>query len=287
MKFSCLIRTVICAIGIGVVFLVLGFAKESKPRLNTGVKYYDDADLNMQSTLGRIDTVIRGFYSGKSSVRVETTYSSFGVLADNISQTALNDRWNREHPSQKITGVCGIVSNTMLLRKYMTTISGLPQSEDKYTVYEKQMKYAWGDGNFFSGKKKDDAERVYSGTNADGEVELLDNYIKKNQSGSKLRGNVDTIGNWSTLKSYLNDKIRLVKLSLEGKNSNHSVLATACYVETVSYKKKVLGINLKFSDDYEIVRICNGWNDSAERNYAATTHSYVFFDCVYELVKLK
>ena len=241
-----------------------------------------DSDVNMKSTLAEIQSEIRNMYSASrySDVKVSTTYRTFGVVCDNLSQDRLVEQWNTSNPNKRVSGACGIVANTMLLRKYMQLTTGkLPKTYSDVEIFNAQMVYAWGSGKVF---RSDDR----SGTTQNQNIKRLNYYLDTYES-NKYTANGDSTGLWSTCRSYLVDKIRPVLLHLNGSDTDHEVMCTAGYIETVTYNTKVLNWSVSHTDNYKIVRICNGWEDSLQSSWNKTTNSYVFFDCVENLIKLK
>lgn len=185
--------------------------------------------------------------------------------------------WNNENEDRKIRGVCGLISLTMLFRKYMEV--NTLQADSTYGVFYKLADYAW-EADVFSSKDN-------SGTTTSEEKKIANGYLKMYQK-KKYAANVDEYGLWGTLKDYFDNKVKPVTLSLRGKSGAHSVLGTACYIETVTYKKKnVFGIYTTQKEDYKIVRVCNGWENSNTSRWSYTTNRYIYFDCVMDLLKLK
>lgn len=279
-----LLLLLLCIVGIRIVLITL--IPSSGTPLNMATNDYNSS-VNMKSSLADIQSAIKSMYSGSKykSVSVSTTYDSTSVICDNISQSNIAHAWNDKNPNKKVSGVCGIVSNTMLLQKYMDlTLGKLPNKYSKEDTFYKQVDYAWGKGGIFSSEKKE-------GTTAEEEKKLL-NYFLDTYEKSKYKANIDNIGLWSTCKDYFDTKVRPVKLTLKGKLSDgttsyHSVLGTAGYIEKVTYKTSLMGLSINHTEEYEIARICNGWMDSEKNNWAKTTNKYIFFDCVTNIIKLK
>lgn len=264
------------------VGIILAFSAFIKPGDSNNGSYYD-SDKNMKQTRAEIQQDLVSAYSAtasskyKGTATVKTTYLSMAVVAENISQKTVLKAWNDRHEDKQIRGVCGLVSLSMLFRKYMDV--NVLKTDTAYGIFAKLADYAWSVGIFDS----DDN----SGTTTYEEKKIANHYLDKYQK-DKFTANVDEIGLWGTLKDYLDNKVKPVTLSLQGKNDKHSVLATACYVETVTYKKKnVFGGWTTKTADYKIVRVCNGWSDTNRSQWNSTTNRYIYFDCVLDLLKLK
>ena len=275
-----LILAVLYLSGMLLVFLVLG-PEQISGKNNTSASVYD-SDINMKKSISEMQAVIKSMYSDSKykNVKVVTSYQSFGVLCNNLSQERLKNLWNTANPTKKVSWVCGIVANTMLLRKYMTLASGkLSNSYTAETIFNMEMKYAWGSGKIFSSEDT-------SGTTQNEEVKLL-NYFLDTYESSKYTANGDITGLWGTCRNYPDERIRPIILDLNGNESDHAVLCTACYIEQVTYKTTTLGITISHTDSYKIARVCNGWEDSTDSGWNNSTNSYIFFDCVRDLIKLK
>lgn len=262
--------------------ILLTFSVFIKPGEKQNGSYYD-SDKNMKVTRSEIQQDLIASHSGSKSSKyqgtatVKTTYYSMSVVANNINQNTMVNLWNGENRNRQIRGVCGLVSLTMLFQKYMNT--NTLQSDSAYGVFSKLADYAWEIDVFNS---KDN-----SGTTTSEEKKIANGYLKTYQK-KKYTANVDKLGLWGTLKDYFDNNLKPVTLSLNGTKGDHSVLATACYVETVTYKKKnVFGVYTTQKEDYKIIRVCNGWEDSNTAQWGLTTNRYIYFDCVIDLIKLK
>lgn len=284
-----LLRAIMLMVGVVLVFV---FQREP----GTGFESADyTSSANMRESLGDIQEYLVDQYSSSASSKykgtatVKTTYSSMGLVVDNISQRTMNNTWNASNVNFPVNGTCGLVAETILFRKYMTLASGrLPEVDTEYGVFSKLAEYAYDCGIF---SKSD-----HNGTSLS-EQKKIANYYLDTYQNNKYTANTDTINLWSTLKSYLDSKIRPVKLGLTGTNGNdetvgHAVVATGCYIQKVNYtEKNWLGQWKSKSKEYKIVRICNGWNDSNDPDdnlsWSQATHRFIFFDCVKNMLKLK
>ena len=167
-----------------------------------------------------------------------------------------------------------------MFRKYIA--QDKLKTDTKENIFVSQIDYAWKVGIFNNGK----TEGLYS----DEIKKMANNYLKS--ANSDLSANVDEKLMWSTLKNYLNNKIEPVSIildgeELDGKQIRHAVLATDCYTLKVKFKmKNFLGITTTFSENYNIVRICDGWKNTDYKNFEETTYRYVYVDCISELIKL-
>ncbi|MDO4318862.1 MAG: hypothetical protein Q4C48_11780 [Lachnospiraceae bacterium] len=262
--------------------IILTFSFFIKPAERQNGSYYDSGK-NMKVTRSEIQQDLIASHSAsysskyKGTATVKTTYLSSIMLGRNISQGEIVETWNSRNAGRELDGVCGLVSLTMLFRTYME--DNLLHMDTAYGVFSKLAEYAWSRGVF--------NENDTSGTTTSEEKKIANGYLTAHHK-KKYLANVDSINLWSTLKDYLDDKEEPVTLSLNGKAQNHSVMATGCYIETVTYKQKnVLGWYTTKTDDYKIVRICNGWEDSNTAQWNRTTHRYIYFDCVLNLLKLK
>lgn len=242
---------------------------------STGLCY----DNTMKDTLADIDTRIineaKFIYGGAlvNTPTVKTTYSTYKVGTKNISQTRMNLYWNNRHTSQKVDGTCAAVAMTMLIRKY-ADVGQLKETKDE-DVFCTLIAYAWSTG-IFSGKSD-------SGLTDNEIKKMANNYLNKYQNG-KYTANVDIANCWGTLKKYCNDNIKPIQLHLTGKTTDHSVVANAGYCETVSFViRSTDGMYKNNTINYNIARICDGWNDSS----SSSTYKYIFMDSVESLVKLK
>lgn len=262
---------------IGCVIVIMAFMGKNDKK-EYSLQYYDSS-LNMKSSLEEIEKYLVKQYSTSKYVGTATikmTYDSFGVTADNIAQSTMNDSWNARNPLKPVDGTCAIVANTMLFRKYMQH-SQLMNVTAQY-VFDIQASYAWQTKMFTQ-------ENHYALYDYE-QVTLANHYLSK--TNGDFTANMDSINLWNTSKSYLNDKIKPITLYLTGMDGAHTVLATDCYVERVTYKmKNTIGITVTKTADYKIYRICNGWKDTIPSDWKISTHSYVYFNCVDGLMKLK
>ena len=236
----------------------------------------------MKTTLTELDNGLKGLYSGYSNVTVTTLERSFGVSSENIDQTTLTNVWNTNNPTKNLHGTCVLTALTMLFRKYMD-INSFSNSYTNQQIFNILANYGW-QAKYYSGP--DDSDGL-----TDSEMKALANkFIKACEKGA-YSANVDTIGLWSTMDTYFNDRVRPVIAVLKGSKANHAVLANCEYVERVSYTVKILGISHAKHADYKVLRICNGWADSYNPSRTAwdgsVTYQYVYFDCVKSILKLK
>ena len=262
--------------------ILLTFSVFIKPEEKQNGSYYD-SDKNMKVTRSEIQQDLIASHSGSKSSKyqgtatVKTTYLASLMIGRNINQGDIVRIWNSRQPDKEFEGVCGLVSLTMLFQGYMT--ENKLHTDTAYGVFSKLAEYAWSKGIF---NENDD-----SGTTTSEEKKIANGYLTAYQK-KKYQANIDKLGLWGTLKDYIDDKEEPVTLSLNGKNENHSVMATGCYIETVTYKQKnVFGRYTTKTEDYKIVRVCNGWEDSNTAQWSRTTHSYIYFDCVLDLLRLK
>lgn len=254
------------------------------------------SDVNMKSSIAEIQEYLVDEYSAsnlnnyKGKAKVSTTYSSNGILVDNMSQSSLNDQWNKAHPDKKIDGSCGYVAITMMINKYMNLVTNdkMKNKESKISIFNKLVNYGFNNG--WISKKMKTSSNLDAGTGSDEQVKMSNYYIDTFQN-DVVTANKDTTFLWSTTKKYMN-KIRPVKLGLTGKKNNekhgHAVIATACYTEKVTYtEKNIFGNWTKKNVEYNVCRICDGWSNSVNSNWNATTNKYIFYECVVDLVKFK
>lgn len=251
------------------------------------------SEANMKSSISGIQSYLSAQFSSSSSSKykgtatVETSDGSdIGLVLTNISQTTMNDKWNANHTwNYQVDGTCGLVALDIMIQKYMTLVTGkLPNSDSAYGVFNKLVQYAF-DSKIFPN------DGTANGTSLAEQEKIADYYLKTYQK-NKYSSDKDKNGLWGTITSYIDNKVRPLKLGLTGEDEEgkvgHAVIASAYYIETVTYQQKNVFGNWKtYTKDYKVLRICDGYTDSEKTQWNKTTNKFIFFDCVKNLIKFK
>lgn len=274
-----------CVLLMGCVVSIMGLMPKKEKEICSDYANYKSS-INMTTSLDDIKKHIVTKYSKSKSndyvgtATISVTYDSFGVIGENISQTYMNLTWNNGNPGKEVKGTCTLVANTMLFRKYISQYK-LKQDSNEM-IFAGQVIRGWQLKILTNDKR--------GGLSASQGKTIADEYLKS--KSSSLRGNLDVFSKWSTLKKYLNDKIEPVVIHLEGMKPDgepiaHAVLATDCYTLTVKYtKKNIFGRNVSDKELYNVIRVCNGWENTDLKDFEKTTYSYIYEDCMVSLMKL-
>lgn len=252
--------------------------------IDSSIGYYDDS-MNMLCSLDEVKTKLINMYSAGSgnsfygTATVSVVYDA-RISAENISQESMNLQWNVSHPNRMIDGTCGLVANTMLFKKYMDV--GRLKKDTNTSIFNKLVAYAFAEGYFIPG----DANGL---TEVEQQFIAID-YLDEYQNG-KYYANVDYINLWSTTKKYIEDEFAPVTIRIvESDGSGHRVLVNGCFTLKVNYKlKNSKGKIYSGYTYYNVLRICDGWDNSYINGKwsNARTYKFIFFDCERNLLKLK
>lgn len=234
-------------------------------------------------TLGEIYKELEKTYSSTTSSKyvgnatVKQTDSTGNVKGINLNQSMINLYWNMNNPDKEIGGTCAIIANTMMIMNYQDqNKADKDKNADRwYTIFEAQVEYAWNRKIFTIADNK--------GITASEQVTLATYYLAKKNSKYKAFSNSSSI--WDRVNKQLSGNVPVsVSARCTGK-VNHAMMATKSYILNVQYKEKNLfGIPKNKNKNYKVLRVCNGWESTNNDRWEETTNSYIYFDCVYEIV---
>ncbi len=284
MKKGRITRGMILFIGIALTYSVM-----LKPELQAMSVSYYDSSINMLDTHDDIKDYLKNRYSSSSSssyvgtATVSTTYTSKARAVRNISQASMNSNWNKKNPSKSVSGSCGYVALTMLIRDYMR-VEGL-STDTEYNVFSYMLNYGFEQEYTTEVNKKG---YKYSAGTTNGERKNIVAYYLKNKQDNEYTPNADTLLMWTKIKDSLNNKQDPIVLGLDGIDGGHVVVGTQCYEDKVTYvQKNVFGVKTNKTATYKVIRVCNGWENSESGNWHDTTSNYIFFDCVDSMLRLQ